>query len=59
VIQKVGDDSQKFNRELGSWPQLIADLDHAVADLCNIRTRSLGIQAEVQSLADLLATKSS
>jgi hypothetical protein len=57
--QKVRDDWQKFNRELDRWPQLIADLDRAVADLGNIRTWSLGIQEEVQSLADLLATQAS
>jgi hypothetical protein len=55
--QKARDDWQRFNRELERWPQMIAELDRALADLGSIRTWSLGIQAEVQSLVDLLATK--
>jgi hypothetical protein len=55
--REIRDEWQKFNRELDSWPAVIAQLDKAIADLGNIRSWSLGIQGEVQSLIELLGTK--
>jgi septal ring factor EnvC (AmiA/AmiB activator) len=55
--REIRDEWQKFNKELDSWPGIIAQLDKAISDLGNIRSWSLGIQGEVQSLIELLETK--